>query len=701
MTAQSVPADRLIGKVLADRYQILHRLGEGAMGVVYKARHVKMGRTFAVKVLHSRLLQDAKVALRFNREAELAGRLRHANVVGVVDVGEIDGLRYMVMDFAEGPDLAQLLSQAPMPASRIIHLVRQMLEGLYHAHEQGLIHRDFKPENVIVERDTHGAEMPRIVDFGIAILRDGGESADAQGRLTTNGLVLGTPHYMAPEQAVADPIDHRIDLFALGIVIYEMLSGRLPYDGSGAEVARANLLLDPPPIVQRVPYLEVDPLLEAFARCLMAKKPKARPPTAKAAREVLDLIARDRLVAAAVLGVPPELAGRAPAEPPPLPSQQRATPYAAPGPAQTRRLRASPSPNEAAPPPVLAIPATPPPIRPGPALMRVKPKAISARRALESQPIPNVAIQHETSVRAPLSWPGTPVVTRRRPLIIAGAAIGALAILALLLGRTGAKQPNPDERAVAAPIASSATSPAAAPSAGQPGDSPAATAPRTEPTATAPRPAPTATTPEVLPATAAAAPTVPGTDPTPTAPKADPTPTAPGPSEPPGTAASGSTAAARSAGSGPAAGDATPRASTKRLPPRDVKAHEPRTADARAHKAKPSSAADRDVVMVSDDDDVAPEPRTIDHGADGPRGSAKPAASGPSSPTEISAADLSKLWSSVGLQLGKLPRDKSQDLWSRYELLHHGSLMSASPAEREAAAAELHRIAAEARRLSH
>ncbi|HEU4732523.1 MAG TPA: protein kinase, partial [Kofleriaceae bacterium] len=101
MPAEPAPADRLIGRVLADRYQILHRLGEGAMGVVYKARHVKVGRMFAVKILHSRLLTDHKVALRFEREAELAGRLRHANVVGVVDVGEIDGLRYMVMDFAE------------------------------------------------------------------------------------------------------------------------------------------------------------------------------------------------------------------------------------------------------------------------------------------------------------------------------------------------------------------------------------------------------------------------------------------------------------------------------------------------------------------------------------------------------------------------------------------------------------------------
>ncbi|HUS29075.1 MAG TPA: serine/threonine-protein kinase [Kofleriaceae bacterium] len=297
--------DKLIGQVLANRYLIETRLGEGAMGAVYRAKHVKVGRAFAVKVLHARLLEDKKVLQRFEREAELAGRLRHPNVIGVVDVGEMpDGTRYMVMDFAEGPDLATLLSEAPFPPQRVMTLTRQMLEGLYHAHEAGLIHRDFKPENVIVERDSHKAEVPRIVDFGIAILREGGESSDSPGRLTTNGLVLGTPHYMAPEQAVADPIDHRIDLFALGIMVYEMLCGKLPFDGSGAEVARANLLLDPPLISERVPYLEVDPLLEAFARRLMAKKRDLRPATAKVARELLDLIDKDREAAAAALGVP-------------------------------------------------------------------------------------------------------------------------------------------------------------------------------------------------------------------------------------------------------------------------------------------------------------------------------------------------------------------------------------------------------------
>jgi serine/threonine protein kinase len=356
-TRARAATDTLIGEVLASRYRIEHRLGEGAMGVVYKAKHVKVGRPFAVKVLHPNLLTDHKMEQRFEREAELVGRLRHPNVIGVVDVGEThEGFHYMVMDYVEGKNLAALLVEAPMPPQRIIRLVRQILEGLYHAHQEGLIHRDFKPENVIVENDTHGDEVPRIVDFGIAIPREDGEDTDAPDRLTTNGLVLGTPHYMAPEQAVADPVDHRIDLFALGIVIYEMLSGKLPFDGSGAEVARANLMLDPPPISKRVPYLEVDPLLEAFARKLLAKSRDMRPPTAKAARELLDLIERDRAAAAAALGVPLEVGMRPPAITAPVnphPAVSESLPELAKGP-----LSAPPMPA------MVAIPEHPVPASP-------------------------------------------------------------------------------------------------------------------------------------------------------------------------------------------------------------------------------------------------------------------------------------------------------------------------------------------------
>jgi serine/threonine-protein kinase len=416
--APTPEADKLIGVTLANRYHVEMRLGEGAMGTVYRAKHVKVGRPFAVKVLHPRLLVDAKVAQRFEREAELAGRLRHANVIGVIDVGETpDGLRYMVMDFAEGADLATLLD-GPMPAARIIHLTRQLLEGLYHAHEAGLIHRDFKPENVIVETDMHGAEVPRIVDFGIAILREGGEAPDGAGRLTTNGLVLGTPHYMAPEQAVADPIDHRIDLFALGIVVYEMLCGRLPFDGTGAEVARANLLLDPPPIAQRVPYLDVDPLLEAFARRLMAKKRDHRPATAKAARELLDLIEEDRPAAAAALGVPIEASTRMPAVTQPQAPQRR---HAADG-------------NDTYPPPMST------------AQQPTAPEASPVATALAANPprIPSAERDVSTAVAAPLGYGDDAPRAASRRWIFAGLGlvlVGGIAALALRGGGKDTDRP--------------------------------------------------------------------------------------------------------------------------------------------------------------------------------------------------------------------------------------------------------------------
>jgi hypothetical protein len=274
------------------------------MGTVYRARHVKVGRPFAIKVLHRRFLTDIKTRKRFAREAELAGALHHANVVSVVDVGEtLEGLNYLVMEYAEGRTLCEVINDAaPMRAARVIAIAQQLCDGLQHAHEHGLIHRDLKTENVLVERGPRDTDVVRIVDFGIAILRDDAVSSDP-ARLTSVGMVLGTPHYMAPEHATGASIDHRIDLFALGVMCFEMLTGVAPFDGDGVDVARANLLLDTPAMAVRVPGLRVDPLLEAFTRKLMMKSREDRPATALAARELLDLIERDRPSAAAALGV--------------------------------------------------------------------------------------------------------------------------------------------------------------------------------------------------------------------------------------------------------------------------------------------------------------------------------------------------------------------------------------------------------------
>ncbi|HEY4179627.1 MAG TPA: protein kinase [Kofleriaceae bacterium] len=295
--------DPMIGRVLGGRYRVESMLGKGAMGAVYRAKHIKVGRVFAIKVLHERLLQDPKTQKRFEREASLAGKLHHPNVVGVIDVGETDdGIHFMVMEYAEGRTLGSLVS-GEMASKRVLSIAKQLLDGLQHAHETGLIHRDFKPENVIVEVDRFGIERPRIVDFGIAILREDASDPSQPDRLTTAGLVLGTPHYMAPEHAMGGGIDHRIDLFALGVILYELMTGAMPYDGDGVDVARANLTHPTPPMGMRAPGVAVDPLLEAFVRLLMQKKPSDRPDSAKDARHLLDTIEKNRPMAARILGV--------------------------------------------------------------------------------------------------------------------------------------------------------------------------------------------------------------------------------------------------------------------------------------------------------------------------------------------------------------------------------------------------------------
>lgn len=294
---------KLDGKVLAGRYLVENVIGTGAMGTVFRARHVKIARAFAVKVLHPALVSNTKLRRRFEREAEIAGTLRHPNMVSVIDIGETDdGLAYIVMELAEGRPLSALIEDGPLAAPRAIRIARQLCDALHHAHGAGLVHRDFKPDNVIVGTELGGEERARIVDFGIAMLRDETSGEDRE-RLTTAGIVLGTPEYMAPEHALGEPVDHRIDLFALGVTCYEMLTGRMPFDGDGVDVARANLMLDTPPMGIRVPFLDIDPLLEMFTRKLMKRSRDERFQTAAEARDMLDLIASDREAAAAALGI--------------------------------------------------------------------------------------------------------------------------------------------------------------------------------------------------------------------------------------------------------------------------------------------------------------------------------------------------------------------------------------------------------------
>jgi serine/threonine-protein kinase len=269
----------MLGRIVLDRYRVEAELGEGAMGRVYRARHVRVGRTVAIKVLHPHMLREPGAVERFEREARLAARLHHPSVAAVVDFD--DGI--MVMEHAPGRPLVDVMSGA-MPRGRAIALLRQLLVGLDHAHAMGLVHRDLKPENVMID----DADRTCIVDWGIAVLREG--EGDETRRLTTQGLVLGTPMYMAPEQAKGEELDHRCDLFALGVIAYELLAGAPPFEGTGLEVIVANITQEPPSIATRS-GVAVDPALEAFVRRLMARDACDRFASAHDALLELDRIA--------------------------------------------------------------------------------------------------------------------------------------------------------------------------------------------------------------------------------------------------------------------------------------------------------------------------------------------------------------------------------------------------------------------------
>jgi serine/threonine protein kinase len=317
--------DPLVGSVLAERYQIEEVLGDGGLGRVYRARHVRMSRRFAIKVPFGEVGYDRKARARLANEAEAASRLDHPHVIGIVDVGETAaGLFYIAMDLAEGRSLAELLEDGPPPPAVALGIFAQLADGLTHAHERGLVHRDLKPDNVMVTHREGGVLVARVIDFGLALVSEG----DAATRLTTEGMVVGTPYYMAPEQTTGDELDHRTDLFALGIILFELLAGRLPFDGTPQEIARQNLAAAMPSIASRADR-PIEPMLEVVVRWLTRKRRDERPSTT---REVLELARhlaageRDRALAVLPAWVRAPLAPPPGARPSPEPSADAPVP---------------------------------------------------------------------------------------------------------------------------------------------------------------------------------------------------------------------------------------------------------------------------------------------------------------------------------------------------------------------------------------
>jgi hypothetical protein len=275
-TVSSNTEDKFVGKTLPGGNHILDLISVGGMGRVYRAQQSALGRTVAVKIIHPHLLADENAALRFMTEARAASQLNHPNSVAVFDFGRTnDGQPYLVMEFLRGKDLARVAyEEGPLPFARIVDVLKQVLGALAEAHDLGIVHRDLKPENVILEPLRRGGDFVKVVDFGLAKLK-----ADTQAptNVTSPGIVCGTPDYMAPEQGRGDPIDGRSDLYSVGVVLFQLLTGRLPFESeSPTQVVMMHITIPVPDPRQVAPERAIPEALVAVVFRAMAKDPRDR-----------------------------------------------------------------------------------------------------------------------------------------------------------------------------------------------------------------------------------------------------------------------------------------------------------------------------------------------------------------------------------------------------------------------------------------
>jgi hypothetical protein len=281
-----VASDSLLGRRLSDRYELLGMIGLGGAGHVYEAVQHPLGRRVAVKVMRTDIGATARnqFAQRFLREAALAGRLHHPNIVTVHDFGDDDGVLYVVMELLQGRTLHKALKDGPIPSEEAARIGIGVARGLRHAHEQGLVHRDVKPLNVMLVRDDEGREQPKLMDFGLVkSMRTEDES------MTVVGQFMGTPAFMSPEQARGQAVDERTDLYALGVMLFRMLTGKLPFEADHPLGFAVLHQTEPVPAMAAVaPEARISEELEQIVRRAMAKKPDDRFPDAAAMAEALD-----------------------------------------------------------------------------------------------------------------------------------------------------------------------------------------------------------------------------------------------------------------------------------------------------------------------------------------------------------------------------------------------------------------------------
>ncbi|HEY2746275.1 MAG TPA: serine/threonine-protein kinase [Polyangia bacterium] len=272
--ADRADRDRLIGATVDGRYRVLAKIGAGGMGAVYKVEHLAMGKLAAMKVLHSSLTQDREVAQRFRREAEAVSKLSSPNTVQVFDFGESGGSSYLVMELCKGEDLGAILRRdGPVPFVRLAPMMIQVCDALSEAHDAGIVHRDLKPENLLVSRARDGHDVVKVLDFGLAKLRD----AEEMNAVTARGSLVGTPFYMSPEQIRGEELDGRSDLYSLGALMYRVLTGVHPFTApTPVAVLTQHLTDELVPPSKRKPELHIATRVEAIVMRTMAKRKDER-----------------------------------------------------------------------------------------------------------------------------------------------------------------------------------------------------------------------------------------------------------------------------------------------------------------------------------------------------------------------------------------------------------------------------------------
>src|SRR5436305_6490296 len=267
MSAVSRPAQP--GDVIADRYELEELCGSGGMSTVCRARDRQLDRRAAIKILHQRYLEDPEYVERFRREARAVARLSHPNIVTVIDRGEDDGRQYIVFEHVDGENLKELVQRSGrLPVHDAVELAHAVADGLAFAHTHGLVHRDVKPQNVLLSREGG----VKVTDFGIA------RSLDVQPGVTQAGTVLGTGVYLAPEQASGKPVSPATDVYSLGVVLWELLVGDVPFTGENFVAVALRHLNDPPPHL-REPRPDLSPRLHAAVERALAKDPARRFPS--------------------------------------------------------------------------------------------------------------------------------------------------------------------------------------------------------------------------------------------------------------------------------------------------------------------------------------------------------------------------------------------------------------------------------------